>query len=178
MPSIEIKHWLNADVPPDLLALVPVWRGLCFPGPQSAVVWAATDWHQWVFAAEEPVSTLRLLTRTVTFGGQPVTVGGIAGVMTPPAHQGRGYASASLRAATDFVRDRLGLPFAMLGCYPHMAPFYVRLGWTPLPGDAVFEHPGGLTGQRFSWHDVILIMPLADQPWPQGDLLDFNGLPW
>jgi len=69
MPSIEIKHWLNADVPPDLLALGPVWRGLCFPGPQSAVVWAATDWHQWVFAAGEPVSTLLLLARSETFSG-------------------------------------------------------------------------------------------------------------
>jgi GNAT superfamily N-acetyltransferase len=174
----QVQVWPIHDCPEHLQALLPAWRTACFPPRPVAITWRPGDYIQWVFAAGEPVSVLTIIDHTVRVGGEAVHVGGIAGVMTPPPQQGRGYASASLRHAAEFLRDTLGVPFGLLGCEPHNVPFYARLGWEPLAAEFTFEQPDGRAGLRFSWRDVALILPLAGIPWPDGDLIDFNGLPW
>jgi GNAT superfamily N-acetyltransferase len=176
--AIHTTLYASDKVPAALSALLPDWRALCFPDAATGIVWAEADWQQWVFDEGTPVSTLKIIARTVIVAGTPVSVGGIANVMTPPALQGHGYASAAMRAAADFLRDGLGVPFGLLGCHPHRVSFYARLGWREIPAQFSYAQPDGRTNLRFPWQDVVMILPLANQPWPPGDPVDFNGLPW
>ena len=174
--SIRIERYPADDYPAELAALIPGWRAQCFPGLDHSFVWTPTEWIQWAFEDDTPVSVLHVLTRTVRVGEVSIPVGGIAGVMTPPAMQGKGYASANMRHAADFLREEVGVTFGLLGCMEHNVPFYARLGWQPSAAEFIFDQPDA-SGLRFPWRDVPMILPLTDDPWPEGDI-DLCGLPW
>jgi GNAT superfamily N-acetyltransferase len=176
--TITVRIWPLDDCPANLQALLPTWRDACFPDPLPGIIWRTADSIQWVFAGGEPVSVLKIIDHTIRVDGQPVHVGGVAGVMTPPAQQGKGYGSASMRAAADFIRAECRASFGLLGCLPLTVPFYARLGWQTRDAEFTFTQPDGRSGLRFPWHDVPMILPLGDARWPAGDEIDFNGLPW
>lgn len=174
--ALHIEIYAGDDYPAHLAALIPEWRAQCFPGKQQRFIWAPTEWIQWAFEGQMPVSILQMLARTVRVGKTEVRVGGIAGVMTPPAYQRHGYASANMRHAADFLREELGVPFGLLGCEEHNVPFYARLGWQPSTAEFIFDQPDA-SGLRYPWRDVPMILPFTDAPWPDGDI-DMCGLPW
>ncbi len=174
--SITVIRWPTDDCPAHLTTLLPDWHAQCFSVKHHDIVWTPTEWIQWAFMDETPVSVLKILTRTVRAGGNTLLVGGIAGVMTPPALQGRGYASANMQHAADFLRDQLGMPFGLLGCEALNVPFYTRLGWQASEAEFIFDQPDA-SGLRFPWRDVPMILPLTGAVWPDGDI-DLRGLPW
>ena len=82
----------------------------------------------------EIVATLRIWDRTIRVGATAVKMGGIGGVGTHPAHRRRGYASAMLRDASDWMRSRGYLTSVL---FTEVASqFYRRHGWAsvPMPG--------------------------------------------
>ena len=176
--TLRVALYPHAEQPSELSSLLPGWHALCFPDAPTGIVWAEADWQQWVFEDETPVSTLKIIARTVRVGGQAVPVGGIAGVMTPPATRGKGYGSIAMRAAAGYLRDEMNVPFGLLGCHPHRTSFYERLGWRQVEAQFSYSQPDGRRDLRFPWQDVVMILPLGDVPWPPGDPVDFNGLPW
>lgn len=73
------------------------------------------------------VSCLTVLPATLLLGGAAIPAGGIAGVATLPAHQGRGYASRLLTSTIHALADELKYPLCAL--FPVSDDYYRRLGW-------------------------------------------------
>ena len=93
----------------------------------------------------EIVATLRIWDRTIRVGATAVKMGGIGGVGTHPAHRRRGYASAMLRDASDWMRSRGYLTSVL---FTEVASqFYRRHGWAsvPMPGFRIGRPGGGAT---------------------------------
>ena len=77
------------------------------------------------------VSTLRVWDRQMRIGPSAVRTGGIGGVCTHPEHRKKGYASAMMRDAIEWLRQsgyEVGVLFSEI---PFV--FYRRLGWECLP---------------------------------------------
>lgn len=141
----------------------------------GVIEWSRSEWKLIVWEGDAWVSSIALLKKAITVDGKPVTVGGIGGVMTLPEWRGRGYASAAMKAAADFIRDEMKAPFGLLICNPHRAHLYQSLGWKVIEAPTFFEQS---TGKR-QFSDVMLVMTYActEQPWPDGPV-DLCGPPW
>ena len=77
------------------------------------------------------VATLRVWARILRVGSCPVPMGGIGGVGTDPGHRGKGYASAMLEDAVDYLR-KSGYDISVLFTEVP-AVFYRRVGWESVP---------------------------------------------
>jgi len=171
----HVEFYTEEHLPKDIGAMLTAWGQVCFDDDHD-ITWTNTaHWHVLTFADQMPVSYLGIFERTGTVGGKPVRLGGIGGVMTPPEHRGMGYSSTALEAAAAFMRDRLGSTFGLLVTGPKLIGFYGRLGWRRVPGPIRFWQPDGV--DRSDRIDVIMILPLAGEPWPDGPI-DLCGLPW
>ncbi len=149
--------------------------GIDWGNPDGVTEWAGSDWQVIVWDRETWVSTLVLAKKAITVDGKPVTVGGIGGVMTLPEWQGRGYASAAMKVAADFIRDEMKVPFGLLVCNAHRVHLYESLGWKVATEPTTFSQS---TGKR-QFSDVMFVMTYActEQPWPDGPI-DLCGPPW
>jgi predicted N-acetyltransferase YhbS len=76
----------------------------------------------------QPVAKLRVHRYTMHLAGAAVTMGGIADVVTHPAHRGRGHAGRLLEGAIAFMhRERYAVSL-LFG----ISDFYWRFGYTPV----------------------------------------------
>ncbi len=73
------------------------------------------------------VACLTIIPATLVVRGVPLQTGGIAGVATLPAYQGRGYASHLLAQTVRALADERVFPISAL--FPYSEAFYRRLGW-------------------------------------------------
>lgn len=103
--------------------------------------WASDDWHILVSVNGELVSHVQIIERTGSVNGQPVTLGGIGGVVTLPDWQGNGLGRRAMEAAASFMKDKLGVEFGLLGCGGEgiRDNFYSKLGWQDVEGPMVFD---------------------------------------
>jgi GNAT superfamily N-acetyltransferase len=141
--------------------------------------------YEWTPAAERPwrflvwdddrlVAHVGVMDRTIRVGGEPLEVAGVYSVMTRPADRGKGYASAALRRAAEFMRDELPrAQHGLLVCIDERVPFYGRLGWQRIDAPVEFDQPGGRQVNEIN----TMVLPLRGRPWPAGDV-DLCGLPW
>ena len=145
---------------------------LAFVGDDNPYEWSAPEWMACLKEGDILCSQLCLLERDIQVGEQIVRVGGIGGVATHPETRGRGLSSTALRGAASFLQSR-GIRFGLLLTSQNLIPFYGRLGWQPVPGPLVFD----FHGQKVSFEEVVMVLPLAGEPWPEGGI-DLCGLPW
>ena len=75
------------------------------------------------------VSCLTVIPARLRVGGAWVSVGGIAGVATHPAHQGQGYASRLIAATVPSLAEELG--YSVSGLFALSDSLYRRFGWEP-----------------------------------------------
>ncbi|MBN1965265.1 MAG: GNAT family N-acetyltransferase [Anaerolineae bacterium] len=175
--TIRTIRYAANDRLPGGEALLAQWNAECFPGHEgNEYTW---EWqphsHFLVWAGGEPVSYLGVFERQALLNGQPLHLGGVGGVMTPVRYRGNGYSTAALRAAADFMRDVLGVPFALLVTGENMIPFYGRVGWQQVAGPLLIDQPGRT--DKVTLQAVIMILALAGGSWPEGTI-DLCGLPW
>jgi GNAT superfamily N-acetyltransferase len=132
-------------------------------------------WRFLVWEGDRLVTHVGVLDRTIQVGGEPRHVAGVYAVMTRPADRGKGYASAALRRAADFMRDELPrAEHGLLVCIDERLPFYGRLGWQRIDAPVAFDQPGG----RRQVNEInTMVLPLRGKAWPAGDV-DLRGLPW
>jgi GNAT superfamily N-acetyltransferase len=130
-------------------------------------------WRVLVWVGDELASHVGILEREVRAGDRSVRVGGLYTVMTAPEWRGKGLAGQALRAAADFMRDRLGAEFGLLLCRDALLPFYRSHGWRLVEDSVVFDQPAGKTVSALN----ALYLPLGEADWPAGTL-DFCGPPW
>lgn len=115
-----------------------------------------------------------VVVRDARCDGRVVRVGGVGGVKTHPATRGRGYATAAIRRALDFLRDGVDVEFTLLVCEPDLTPFYERLGWRPFPGVLlVTQHEATVP---FTFNRPMTI-PVRRDEGPT-DTIDLLGPPW
>jgi GNAT superfamily N-acetyltransferase len=135
---------------------------------------AERPWRFLVWEDERLVTHVGVLDREVAVGGQPLHVAGVYSVMTRPADRGKGYASAALRRATEFMRDEIPkAEHGMLICLDTRLAFYGHLGWQRVEAPVAFDQPGGRQVNEIN----TMVLPLRGRPWPAGDV-DLRGLPW
>ncbi len=154
-------------------AVYPPKPGAKKTAPQQA--WATPQWHILIRdEADQLVSHVGAVTRLCLCDSNEILLGGIGGVMTQPAQRGKGYASAGVGRAIDFLRQEMRVEFSLLFCAPRMQSYYRRFGFSSFAGDARARR--GDSEVIFPRNEVMVIAAL--KPLPQCALLDLCGLPW
>jgi predicted acetyltransferase len=126
-----------------------------------------------VYANDQLVSHVGIVKHIVTVGEQQVTVGGIGGVVTVPAAQGKGCASAALQQATKFMGEELKVEFGLLFCLARMTPFYQRFGWQEVQEPVFIDQASGKIPSPLE----VMVLPCRSETWPTGPV-KLESLPW
>jgi hypothetical protein len=130
--------------------------------------------HIMLYDGGQLMSHVGVLERhTVTVGDAPVTVSGIAGVVTAGDGHGRGYATRAIRLAHDIMRDEMGVDFGILFCFDRLIPFYERLGWAKVAAPVYVDQPSGRTLMPLN----TMVLTLGERAWPAG-VVELGSLPW
>jgi len=169
--SIDIRR--SADLSDAETALFAQWVHDIFGEEEDKYEWAQPDWRVVVRSERQYVCHAAITERTATAGGEPVRLGGIGGVMTPPEWRGRGLAAVALRETAAFLRGKMRADFGLLLCSAGLAPFYRKLGWDCIEAPLTFDQPSGKVG----WDEEVMVLPCAERSWPEGPI-DLCGLPW
>lgn len=171
MNDLEIDIYTVNELTPEVLDHIRRTHDREF-GVDS-MVYDAPQWHLVGYLRDELVTQAGVLQRTIAVNNRPLLIAGICFLITEPPFRGRGYATALMKQAMVFVRDKLGLPFGLLTCKPRLESLYSGMGWRTTREPNVFVQP---TGNR-SCGGLIMIYELGETPWPKGKI-DFCGLPW
>lgn len=136
--------------------------------------WAGPQWG--VFVREDSgrlVSYTGVVRTNGTADGRPVTIGGLGGIATHPAHRGRGYAAIGMARGLDHL-TAAATEFALLVCRDELVAYYEKLGWVEFAGDLLvtqFGEPEIFTFNRVMVGDLVGKAPRAGT-------LDLGGPPW
>ncbi len=149
------------------------WGPDVFGAEALNLQWRPKDWHFLVYANDQLVSHVGVVKHVVTVGEQQVSIGGIGGVVTVPAAQSGGYASAALQEATKFMHEELMVEFGLLFCLPRMIPFYQRFGWHEVGKPVFIDQPSEVMLSPLK----IMVLPCQSQTWPTGTV-KLGSLPW
>ena len=142
--------------------------------PSRFFAWARPEWSVMLWDGDELLSRVGLLVRDASHNGTPKRIGGIGGVATHPASQGKGYASQSMREAAKRFEEELNVHYALLFCVPGLIPFYGRLGWKSFQGQIFVEQP---TGKIEFAAFGAMVLDVKEKS-PLDGVLDLKGLPW
>ena len=142
--------------------------------PSRFFTWARPGWSALLWDGDELVSRVGLLVREAFHDDTPKRIGGIGGVATRPASQGKGHASLAMREAAKQFHEALNVDYALLFCRDQLIPFYGRLGWKPFEGRIFVEQPKGKIEFTANGAMVLDVKEKA----PLKGVLDLNGLPW
>ncbi len=171
MTDIDIRISSLKGIPSTALSqLDALFDGIFGKEP---TVYSDSDWFVMGLLAGEVVSRVGILKRVVSAGDEVVVVGGISGVATLPEYRRRGYASALMRNAQEFMREELPTDFGLLICNTRRRQLYERLGWKVVPGPTTYAQPGGsetLSG-------LTMVLEYGRARWPAGPI-DLCGYPW
>jgi predicted acetyltransferase len=139
----------------------------------TGIKWARPDWAVMVWEDEEMVSNIHIIQRTARVGGEMLKLGGIGNVATKVEWRQRGYASAALKVAQDFLHDPLQVDFGLMVTTEEMAPHYNKFGWNLVAHSVLIEQPQGNTRLNYE----VMVLPVCKQDWSTGEI-DLCGLPW
>jgi predicted acetyltransferase len=140
---------------------------------QIGTKWAEADWTVMVWEDEELVSNVHIIERTARVGGQPVRVGGLGNVATKVEWRKRGYASAALKVAQEFLVDPLKMDFGLMTCYPWLVEYYEKMGWQIVAESLLMDQPDG----KKTINLPVMALRVNGKDWPGGEI-DLCGLPW
>ncbi len=135
--------------------------------------WASPDWAVMVWEDDDMVSNVHIVVRTAQVGANPVKLGGIGNIATKVEWRKRGYATAGLKVAQDFLRDPLQVDFGLMIATREMVTRYQKIGWKVVAHSLTIDQPDGKTKMDIS----VMVLPVCRQDWPDGEI-DLCGLPW
>lgn len=147
------------------------------------LTWAPVDpamtWVVRVRHEGRLVSCVALILRDVLAGTKQLRAAGIRGLRTHPEHRRRGFATAAMERATDFILQELRPDLAILLSSVMAVPFYERLGWGTIEGPVHCEQREG----RVCYSDVIPEAPVMALLPPGAEFLlagevDLGGFPF
>jgi GNAT superfamily N-acetyltransferase len=147
---------------------------LAFSGNEGEeFAWASGNLYVIGWVDGTIVASLQIIDRMAKIGDLPVRLGGIGGVATHPDHRRRGYASALMNRAGDFLRNDLKVDFGLLICAQSKIHLYNSVGWQEIKGPLLVDQPTG----KIVFDTVTMILPCSLSTWPDG-VVDICGLPW
>jgi len=135
--------------------------------------WAQPDWAVMVWEDEEMVSNVHIIERTISVGKESLKLGGIGNIATKVEWRERGYATAALKVAQDFLQDPLKVDFGLMIATDQMIARYEKVGWKKVAHSLLMEQPAGKTTLNYP----VMVLPVCKQNWPEGPI-DLCGLPW
>jgi predicted acetyltransferase len=139
----------------------------------TGIKWAPPDWAIMVWEDDEMVSNLHIVTRTAKVGTESVKLGGIGNIATKVEWRQRGYASAALKVAQDFLYNPLKVDFGLMITTDEMMPHYKKFGWSLVAHSLTIDQPDGKAKLDYA----VLVLPVCRQDWPVGEI-DLSGRPW
>lgn len=139
----------------------------------SQITWSDHDWMVLGFIKGELVSQLCLLKRKILVGQESILVAGLGGLATYPQFRRRGYAAQLLNEAEIFMGKVIRAQFGLLICDPVLQTYYAACGWINAAQSIQYLQDG----QNRTLDTSVMILPLTDQVWPQGNI-DVCGSPW
>lgn len=134
--------------------------------------WRPKDSHFILYVDGQAVSHVGVLKHVVSVGGEPLTVGGIGGVVTVPAEQKRGHARELMQCATRMFEE-WRVDAGLLFCFKRMVAYYESQGWRTVERQVLIEQPAG---ERTSPLEVMALT-FGERSWPNGEV-KLNSLPW
>jgi predicted acetyltransferase len=140
---------------------------------QTGIKWASADWTVMVWEDQELVSNVHIIERVAKVDRKPVRLGGIGNVATKVEWRNRGFASAALKVAQEFLADPLKVDFGLMVCTEQMVPFYEKRGWKLVAQSLVTEQADGKKALGYP----VMVLPISEKDWPKG-IIDLCGLPW
>lgn len=127
----------------------------------------------------EVVTFVGITERDLFVDGRPMKAGGLTSVMTHPDYRRRGFATAAVQRAMDFMWQEMGAGIGVIIAAHAAIPLYEPLGWRCIEGTLTCEQPEGL----FNFTEVypgepgmVVFPPGSDAPAVRD--VDLNGLPW
>ena len=148
------------------------WGDDIFGASSLHLLWRPKEAHFLMYVDGKAVSCVGVLKHIVSVGEQPVTVGGVGGVVTRPEEQRRGHARQLMQRAAGLFEE-WGVDAGLLFCFRRMVPFYQSLGWKVLEQPVVVAQPAGEIASPME----VMVLTLGKRPWPDG-VVRLNSLPW
>lgn len=145
------------------------------PDPFPGIQWAAPHWRVLIWNDDaQLISHIGVITREADYQGKRVLLGGIGGVETHPQARKRGFASAGLVRAGEFLCTECDVDFSLLFCSEELLPFYGRFGWKQFRGDVLIMQTSGKAKMTVQ---ESMVLP-GKQTAPLDGVLDLCGNPW
>ena len=148
------------------------WGDDIFGADDLNLRWRPKDLHFLLQVLGETVSHVGLLTHEVSIDGEAVKVGGVGGVVTPPAWQKRGYARTLMQHAARFF-ETAAVDAGFLFCLRRRVPFYESQGWRLVKYPVLIQQPSGEMLAPLE----TMVLPIGDRSWPGGEV-KLNSFPW
>jgi GNAT superfamily N-acetyltransferase len=148
------------------------WGDDIFGADAFNLRWRPKDLHFMMEVDGLTVSHVGILKHVVAVEGKPVTVGGVGGVVTLPAWQGRGFATDLMQHTVDFFRQ-WNIDAGFLFCMPRRVAFYESQGWRVVHQPVMVEQPNGEILSPLE----IMVFPTGAFVWPEGKVR-LNSFPW
>jgi GNAT superfamily N-acetyltransferase len=166
--EIRVESALSNEQEAAILALGDIWESA-----HLGLSWRPKEEHIVRYVGGEFAAKASILKHSVMVNDRGVPVGGVGGVITMPAFQGEGHATAVLNYLANYLRCDLKLPFGMLFCRPALAPFYGRLGWKLIEDTVYIQQP-----QRTMESPLpVMSASYSNEAWPRGSVY-LNSEPW
>ena len=169
--SIEIKQ-VEALTEADKQQLFG-WGEDIFGAKSLNLNWRPKESHFLLRADGKVVSHVGVLKHVVSVESQPVTVGGVGGVVTVPEAQKKGFARALMLRAAEFFEQEWKADAGLLFCFPRLVPYYESLGWQVVERPVLIDQPYG----KISSPLRVMVLPLGRKSWPPGNV-ELDSLPW
>ena len=90
------------------------------------------------------LSQVAITELSIEIDGTSMTAGSIGGLLTPTHLQGKGFASALMDRAEEFIFTDLNLPIGILFCLSELVPFYAKRGWTKVSRVVTLQQSQGV----------------------------------
>ncbi len=124
-----------------------------------------------------PVAHLGLLRRflRVPDRGAGLLVADVGLVAVDPDLQGKGIGRQLLDESTQMMNE-LGVPFGFLTCRPDVVEFYRTGGWRLIDGQTTRMIDNDHRAEIYRGPAMVLPVQARISDWPQGSVVDRNGL--
>lgn len=175
--SIQVKAARLDDWrPAEEVAIFDRWATEIFAGTPAATQFTWVNHWAYrvvVYRDSVPVSHLRIVDRTALIDDRHVRLGGVADVMTPAEHRGKGFAGVAVDAARRAIFEAMNARLGMLFCRKELVPFYARHGWQEIDCPVTIDQPGG----KQIWPQCTMLLTGPGDTWAP-KAIDICGLPW
>ena len=140
---------------------------------QNGIKWTSADWIVMVWEDQELVSNVHIIERVAKVDRKPVRLGGIGNVATKVEWRKRGFASAALKVAQEFLADPLKVDFGLMVSTEQIIPYYEKMGRKVVAQSLTMEQSVGKKVLNYP----VMVLPAFKENWPKG-MIDLCGLPW